>query len=196
MNLTLPPRLRPLLAEFKGNTRLQVGAVLIALLVFGWLMLVLADWRSQKLVELEQARQRLAQIQGLAGQEVWIERAEAAHTLAQALRAEIPSATSAGLAQAQFQGWLREIVDTQGAPLRLDVEAPVNVEQPAGIVKVTATIAGNLSPARVQQLIHRIEGRTTLSTIPTLTILNDGFNWTFSLTVQGFYQLAPEEPEA
>lgn len=196
MNLTLPPRLRLLVVEIRDNPRLQLGTVLIGALILGWLVLVLADWRKEKLVVLEQARQRLAQVQELAGQQVWIERADAAGRLSTTLEAEIPAAASPGLAQAEFQGWLQDIVSAQGAPLRLDVQAPVRIDQPADIVKVTATVSGGLPPGRVTDMIHRIEGRAALSTIPTLTIRSDGLNQTFSLTVQGFYRLPPEGPGA
>lgn len=196
MKPDLPPQLRALFAEVKANPRLQLGAVLIGALILGWLMLVLSDWRTKKLEGLQQARQRLEQIESLAGQQGWAERAEAATQLATALEAEIPPAASAGLAQADFQGWLREIVNGQDASLRLDVLAPVRVEQPAGVVRLTATISGSLPPARVVQMIHRIERRAALSTIPTLTIRSDGLNRTFSLTVQAFYRMPSEATEA
>lgn len=196
MNLTLSPRLRALLGEIRDNPRLQLGTGLIGALVLGWFVLVLADWRGEKMEALQQARQRLAQVQELAGQQAWIERADAARRLSATLEAEIPTAASAGLAQAEFQGWLRDIVNAQGVPLRLDVQAPVRIERPADIVKVTATVSGGLPPGRVMEMIHRIEGRAALSTIPTLTIRSDGLNQTFSLTIQGFYRLPPQGPGA
>jgi hypothetical protein len=63
-------------------------------------------------------------MQQLAGQGVWVQRAQEAGQLARSLDAEIPAARSAGLAQADFQGWLRGIVESQGTTVRLDVQAP------------------------------------------------------------------------
>lgn len=191
--MTASLQLKRLADEIRGNPRLQSGAVLIALLVFGWLYLVLVDWRDAKHSELDDARQRLAQVRGLAGQTAWMERANEADAVAARLSAEIPEIASPGLAQAEFQSWLRTLVDAQGGTLRLDVQAPVLLERPDNVVRVSATVSGALPPARAVQLINRIEGRTELSTIPILTIRDDGRNHALSLTVQGYYRLVPTE---
>lgn len=187
--MKLPAQLRPLADEIRRNPRLQLGGVLIVALVVGWLFLVLGDWRQAKLADLAQAHQRLDQVRELAGQEAWLERAEDAASLVRTLEAEIPPVASPGLAQADFQGWLRELVNAQGANLRLDVQSPTELDQPADVVRVNATISGGMPPGRVVQLINRIEGRSALTTIPTLIIRSDGANQTFSLTVQGYYRL-------
>lgn len=187
-------RLQPLREQIRANPRLQIGLVLILLIVLSYVLLVLGDWRAEKVDELAQARARLTQIQGLAEQQEWPERAESAQQMAAVLRAEIPAASSPGLAQADFQGWLREIVGqpSDSSP-RLDVQAPVELEAPAGVVRVSATISGALPPNRVLQMINRIEGRTNLATIPAATIRSDGRNQTFSLTVHAFYELGTGE---
>lgn len=185
--------LRPLLAQVRSNPRLQAGLVLIAALVLGWLFLVLGDMRDAQLQRLDQARQRLAQVQQLAGQEVWFERADEAERIAEALDAEIPAARSPGLAQAAFQGWLREIVDSQGTGLQLEVQAPVDLEEPTDVVRVTAVVSGGMEPRRVWQMVHRIESSLSLVTIPLISVRTDGANHRFSLTVQGYYRL-PEQP--
>ena len=181
-----------MLDELRGNYRLQIGTGLIALLIMGWLLLMLSDLRDKKLGELADARQRLEQTKALAKQGVWMERADTAERLQAVLQAEIPPVASPGLAQADFQGWLREIVDAQGSQLRLDVQQPVRLEAPEGVVKLSATIAGGLPPSQVVNMIHRIERRTALATLPVLVIRSDGLNRTFSLTVQAFYRLPAE----
>lgn len=190
MNWRLPADLRPLLDQVRANPRLQVGLGAIGLLLVGWIVLVLGDVRQGQVARLEQARARYIQVRQLSGQDVWLQRAADAAKLADALEAEIPQAASGGLAQAQFQGWLKTITDSQGVPIRMDTEAPTRLEAPsAGIVRVTATIAGSMDPQRTWQLIHRIEGTTSLVTIPAIAIRSDGSNQTFSLTVQGYYRV-------
>lgn len=196
MNIALPPQLKSLATEIRGNPRLQVGLTLIVLLFLGWVFLVLGDARRTQLQQLEQGRQRLVQVKQLAGQKVWLERADAAKRLADTLDAEIPPAKSPGLAQAAFQGWLKEIVDSQGTNLRIDVQSPAYVEDPADVVRVTAVVSGGLEPQRVWQMIHRIEGHAALVSIPTLTVRSDGANKAFSLTVQGYYRLPAPPPES
>lgn len=196
MKVVLSPRLKQLVVSVHDNQRLQIGLVLIVLLLVGWVLLVLGDWRHAQVQELEQGRLRLAQVKQLAGQTVWVERGDAARRLAESLAAEIPPARSPGLAQAAFQGWLKEMVDSQGAALRLDVQTPSYLEDPADVVRVTAVVSGSMEPQRVWELIHRIEASTSLVTIPILTVRSDGINKTFSLTIQGYYRLPAPRPAA
>lgn len=195
MKLRLPAELHPLLEQVRANPRLQAGAAIIALLLASWVVLVLGDIRQAQIARLEQARARYIQVRQLAGQDIWLQRAADAAKLADALEAEIPQAPSAGLAQAQFQGWLKGIVDAQGVPIRMDTQAPTRLEPPSGdIVRVNATLAGSMDPQRTWQLIHRIEGTTSLVTIPALTVRSDGSNQTFAVTVQGYYRI-PAAPQ-
>lgn len=196
MRVDLPPQLKKLVAEVRANPRLQIGLALSALLLLGWVFLVLGDWRKAQVQQLEQGRQRLVQVKQLAGEKVWLERADTARRLADVLDAEVPPARSPGLAQADFQGWLKEIVDRQVGTLRLDVQTPSYVDDPADVVRVTAVVSGGMEPQRVWQMIHRIEAGTSLVTIPILIVRSDGANNTFSLTVQGYYRLPAPRPEA
>ena len=197
MSRPLPPQLQQLLAQVRANARLQAGLALIVLLWLGWMFLALGDRRTAQLQQLEQGRQRLAQVKQLAGERVWLQRADAARRLAEVLDAEIPPAQSPGLAQAAFQGWLKQMVDSQGGtPLQLEVQTPTYLDAPADVVGVTAMISGGMEPQRVWQLIHRIESSTSLVKIPLLTVRSDGANKIFSLTVQGYYRLPGPRPEA
>lgn len=189
MSGELATRLKPLLLQIKGNPRLQLGMALIASLLLAWVFLVLGDVRTAALQRLDQGRERLSQMRQLAGQQVWLERAQQASQLAGVLDAEIAPARSSGLAQADFQGWLREIVQSQGSALRIEAQAPAMLDAPPGIVQVTAVISGALPPAQVWQMIHRIESRPSLVTIPTALIRSNGTDHSFSLTVQGYYRL-------
>lgn len=195
MNRALPPSLQRLMLEFRGNPRLQLGLALILLLLAGWVFLLLADWRAALLKDLAAGHERLIQVKQLAGQKAWTQRARDAEALAKALDAEIPTARSAGLAQAEFQGWLQKIVDAQGATLRLDMQAPLRLEDRPDLVRVTANVSGGLAPRRVLQMVHRIESATSLVTIPVLLVRTDGANQTFSATVQAIYRLPDAVPE-
>jgi hypothetical protein len=146
--------------------------------------------------ELEQAREHYLQVRQLAGQDVWFQRASDAEQLARKLEAELPPAASAGLAQAAFQGWLKDIVDSQGVPLRIDMQAPARVDAPPGVVRISATVSGGLEPQRVWAMIHRLESGASLVTIPVILVRTDGTNKTFSMTVEGYYRVAaPATPE-
>ena len=193
--MKLPAQLSPLVAQIRANPRLQAGLGVISAIVLLWLFLLLGDWRQARIAVLQASQQRLEQTRNLARQKDWAERAEQARLLANALQAEIPPAASPGLAQAEFQGWLRQLADTQPASLRLDVQPPVRLEAPADVVRVTATLNGSLPPSQVLQLISRIESRQSLATIPMMTLRSDGLNRSFSLTIQGYYRLQAREPQ-
>ena len=185
----MPPVLRASLAELQGNPRLQLGLAAIVLILCGWIFLVLGDVRTGLIQDLQDGHERLLKVKQLAGQKAWTQRAHDAEALAKGLEAEIPSARSVGLAQADFQGWLQKIVDAQGANLRVDMQAPARDENQPGLVRVSAVVSGGLSPRRVLQLVHRIESNTALATLPTLLIRTDGANQTFSATVQSTYRV-------
>lgn len=189
MKLLLPPQATLLVAQIKANPRLQAGLALTLLLLAGWMLLVLADARTARLADLKDSRERLIQVKQLAGERIWLERAQEASKLVQVLSAEIPPAPSPGLAQADFQGWLHEIVDSQGLPLQVSVQTPVYLDDPADVVRVIAEVRGGMDPNRVWRMIQRIEAAPSLVTIPVLTVRSDGANKTFTITVQGYYRL-------
>lgn len=191
--MRLPVYLLPLAEQIRGNPRLLAGMVLIATIVLLWLFLLLGDWRQSRITVLQASLDRLEQTRILARQRDWSERAGRATQVADNLQAEIPPAASPGLAQADFQGWLRQLADNQPAQLRLEVQVPVRLEEPADIVRVTATLNGTMPPSQVVQLMGRIESRQSLATIPMATLRSEGSNQSFSLTVQGYYRLQAAE---
>ncbi len=188
--MKIPPQLAASASQIRENHRLQAGVALIAAILLWWLLQLLGDWRQARIAILQASAQQLEQTRSLATQKGWAERAEQAANLAKALQAEIPSAASSGMAQAEFQSWLNQISNAASGQVRLDVQAPVRLEHPDDVVRVTATLSGGLPPAQVMQLINRIESRQSLTTIPVATLRSDGLNQTFSLTVQGYYQLS------
>ncbi|MGN6111802.1 MAG: hypothetical protein ACTHOC_02120 [Luteimonas sp.] len=197
MNAQWQRRFAPLVAQVRANPRLQVGLAAIVVIVVGWGVLALGDAREAAVGKMFQAQQRYAQVRQLSGQDVWTQRAADAGQLADALEAEIPPARSPGLAQATFQGWVKTIVDSQGTPIRLDLQAPVRLDAPnADIVRITAVVAGTMDPRRTWDMIHRFEASTALVAIPEITVRSDGANQTFSVTLQGFYRVPPDQGTA
>ena len=190
MTWQLPAPVAPLVAQVRANPRLQVGLASIGLLLLGWLFLVLGDAREAQVKAVVEARQHYFQVRQLSGQDAWTQRAADAVQLADALEAELPTAPSAGLAQATFQGWLKGITDTQATPIRVDLQPPVRLEAPnEDVVRISANVAGSMEPRRAVDLVHRFESGTALVTIPEISLLSDGANQTFSMTVQGFYRV-------
>lgn len=193
--MKLPAQLLPLIAQVQANRRLQAILGLAAAIILLWLFLLLGDWRQAQLQVLQASNRRLEQTRNMARQKDWALRAEKARQMADSLQAEIPVAGSLGLAQADFQSWLRELADSQPAPLRLDVQPPVRMESPADVIRVTATVNGGMDASYVQRLITRIESRQSIATIPIATLRSDGQNQSFSLTVHGYYRLQGQDTQ-
>ena len=67
---------------------------------------------------------------------------------------------------------------------------------PGDIVRITAVVAGTMDPRRTWDMIHRFEASTALVAIPEITVRSDGANQTFSVTLQGFYRVPPDQGAA
>jgi hypothetical protein len=191
--MKLPDQIQPLIGQIQRNPRLQLGLGLIVVTILIWLFLVLGDWRESRISVLEASNHRLEQTRNLARQKNWAERAAEARQIAELLDSEIPRAASPGLAQAEFQGWLRQVADAQPTALRLEVQPALPMDVPAGFVRITASLNGSMTPSQVIGLISRIESRQNLATIPMMTVRSDGRNRSFSMTIHGYYKLQPAE---
>lgn len=174
--------------EWAGNRRLRIGAVAIAAILAFYLLLVLRDWQSALQLHYAQRSEQLQKMQALAGQEVWIARAQAAQALRKGLEAEIPEVATLGLAQAGVQTWMRDLNAAFGGALQVQNQAPQQVDGQPGVWRVPVTISGPGDPMRVMQLIGQVESRKSLTVIDQATLLNRE-NQTFSLTVVSLFRI-------
>src|SRR3546814_3808218 len=109
-------------AEFQANVRLRWGSVLIVAIMVFYLWLVPSDLRAQMQRDYVQQVQRLDKITSLSGQDEWLQRAQQASTLREALQAQIPTVATLGLAQASVQSIARDLITASGKPLRVQAE--------------------------------------------------------------------------
>lgn len=174
--------------EWTANRRLRLGGIAIAAILGFYLLLVLRDWQSALQVGYAEHTQRLAKMQALAGQDVWIARAQAAQALRKGLEAEIPEVATLGLAQAGIQTWVRDLNAAFGGSLQVQNQAPQQVDGQPGVWRVPVTISGPGEPRRVVQLIGQVESRKTLTVIDQATLINRE-NQTFSLTVVSLFRI-------
>jgi hypothetical protein len=181
--------------EFAENPRLRIGAWAIAAIVVFYLWLVLADWRAQMQKDYAAQSQQLQKIRSLAGQDEWLQRAERARALREALQAQIPEVATLGLAQASVQTLARNLAAASGNAIRIQAEAPAPVAGSEGLWRVPVVISGGLGAEQVLQLVRRIESERNLVVIEQAMILNRE-NRTFSFTVVAFFRVkeAAREP--
>lgn len=181
--------------ELADNPRLRLGAWLIAAILIFYVWLVLADWRAQMHKDYVAQVQQLQKIRSLAGQDEWLQRAEQARVLRDALQAQIPEVATLGLAQASVQTLARDMIAASGNAIRVQTEAPAEVGEGSGLWRVPVVISGGLGATQVLQLIRRIESQRNLVVIEQAMILNRE-NHTFSLTMVSFFRVqeAVHEP--
>lgn len=179
-------------AEWNANPRLRIGAALIAVIIAVYLLLVLADAREALRRDVAREAERLAKIEALAGQDAWIERADEAARLREALESQLPPARTPGLAQAAMQGSLRELLQPYGDAVTLEVAAATELPSNPGIVRVSATLgARDFGMDRSLALVQAIEASPQLLAITSASIESRTAT-DLSLTVNGYFRLEPE----
>ena len=181
--------------DFSQNPRLRIGVVVIAAILALYAFLVLRDWRANLHDNYVERRQHLRKINALAGQNAWPARAEAMSRLRKSLEAQIPAATSQGLAQAGAQTWLRDLTAVYAGAVQVQAQPPQAVEGQAGLWRIPIVISGALPPTAVLNIIQQVEKRSSLSVIEQSMIINRE-NKTFELTVVSYARVAGGSDDA
>lgn len=175
--------------EWAGNPRLRVGAAAIAVIVVVYLMLVLADWRTALHAEYQQRTLQLYKVQALAGKDEWLLRADSTRALNKALQSEIPSAATIGLAQAETQTWMRQIMQAFGPKMTSESHAPVQVTGQPGVWRIPITIRGLVSVQQLQEILRRIESADTLVAVESMSVTMVRDTPNTSITAVSFYRV-------
>lgn len=158
-------RIRQVRDEWRSNPRLRWGVAAIAVIGFVYLMLVLLDWRRELHAHYQQRTLQMYKMSALAGQEQWSVRAQAAQNLQKSLQAGIPRAATIGLAQAEVQTTIRQLLNAFGPKLASDAKPPVQVRSQPGLWRVPVTMRGMLSQAQLMEILRRIESSDRLFVI-------------------------------
>lgn len=173
--------------DWAANRRLRMGVAVIGAILALYVFLVLQDWRAALAGQYADRTEQLYKMKSLAGQDEWLARAQAARSIRERLEAEIPEVATVGLAQAGVQGWIRDAATAFGDNVRVQTQAPAESEL-EGVWRIPVVISGSADPARIVQLVRRIEGRPTLSVIEEALVVNRE-NRTFSLTVVSYFRV-------
>ncbi|GAB1408568.1 hypothetical protein MASR1M8_24870 [Thermomonas brevis] len=182
----LQETIRKLRAEVAGNRRLAWGLAVIAGILVLQAFLMLLDLRAAQAREYQLQVQKLGKMKSLAGEHVWVQRAEVAARLRRALEAEIPQAETAGVAQAQVLTWVRDAaVGTAAEGLRIQPGTPEQVAAVPGVWRIPVTVAGGAPPAKAIELIRQVEQRRTLTSVAEANLLNKE-NKTFTLALVAY----------
>lgn len=182
-------RMAQVRTEWAGNPRLRFGAGAILVILVVYLLMVLTDWRSALHDEYQQRTLQLYKVQALAGKDEWVLRAENARSLNKALQAEIPNSATIGLAQAQAQTWMRQLMQAFGPKMTSESHAPVQVTGQPGLWRIPITIRGLVSVAQLQEILRRIESSDRLIVIDSMSISMIRDTPNASLTTVAYYRV-------
>ncbi|MEO5836890.1 MAG: GspMb/PilO family protein [Thermomonas sp.] len=186
----LTQRLAELREEWRANTRLRWGGGAIAAILFVYLVLVLVDWRRELHAQYQQRTAEVYKMMALAGQDQWLMRAGQAQQLRGGLDAEIPSTSTIGLAQAEAQSTLRQILSAFGRDLNTNAVEPSQVAGQPGLWRVPITISGIVQPRLLLEILRRIEGNQRLITIEEFSLDIQGDRPNLTMTAVAYYRIA------
>jgi hypothetical protein len=182
-------RLAQVRAEWTGNPRLRLGAGLVVVILVVYALMVLADWRNDLHEQYQQRTLQLYKVQALAGKDEWLLRVENARALDKALQSEIPSAATIGLAQAEVQTWMRQIMQAFGPKMASESHAPVQVAGEPGLWRIPITIRGLVSVQQLQEILRRIESSDRLTVVDSMTVTMIRDTPNASLTAVAYYRV-------
>lgn len=175
-------------AELARNPRLRIGIVVIGALLLIYQLTGLSVMRERLRTDYATQLVRLARVQHISKEDGWDRKASDIHAVRKGLEAEIPDADTVGLAQATFQGWLRDTTNNVGPKLSITMGTPVQVDEKQPYWKVPAQIAGMVQPAQAMELIRQIESRKDLIVIQNIR-LTTGSSPSIALEVASYYRV-------
>jgi hypothetical protein len=181
--------------EWKNNPRLRWGALIALAIGFLYLCLLLVDWRRDLHAEYQQRTLELYKMTELAGQEHWLVRAQDAKATERAVQAEIPNAATIGLAQAEVQTFVRQLINAFGNKLGSEARPSAEVAGQPGVWRIPVTLRGVVSQVQMLEILRRVEGSDRLMVI-------DEFSFTFvrgvpsmSMTLVAYYRIGGPAPQ-
>lgn len=193
MSMAGSARVRQMREEWRSNPRLRWGVAAIAVIALLYLVLVLLDWRRQLHEEYQQRTLQLYKMAALAGQEHWSVRAQSAQNLQKSLQAEIPRAATIGLAQAEVQTTIRQILNAFGPKLSSESRPPVQVPSQPGLWRVPVTIRGILAQAQLMEILRRIESSDRLFVVDEFQMSFVQGQPNITLTAVAYYRVGATE---
>jgi hypothetical protein len=185
----LAERIAQMRSEWTGNPRLRLGASAILVILVVYVLMVLADWRISLHEQYQQRTLQLYKVQALAGRNDWLLRAENARALDKALQSEIPHAATIGLAQAEVQTWMRQIMQAFGPKMSSESHPPVPVAGEPGLWRIPITIRGLVSVQQLQEILRRIESADRLTVVDNMTVTMIRETPNVSLTAAAYYRV-------
>jgi len=179
-----------LLTELRKNTRLRAGLWLIIALLTSYIILRLNDYQIQLQQEYQNAFTRLNQLQTIANQTQWLERAAQAQTLRAQLEVKYWQANTQGLAQATFQKWLNTEMNRAQIKKEAHLRIISTIEMPKyiNVWKITARLDAPFTPQSLKMLLLAIAQHPLFVVTERLEIRHSRTP-RFTLIINAYFQL-------
>jgi len=177
-----------LLKELRKNTRLRLGIWLIIAILMGYAFTLVDDYHAKLVQNYNGALSQLRQLQTIALQTQWDDRALQANQLRTHLEAQLWQAETKGLAQAVFQTWLQQKIQQahiQSPGVRID--AMVEVPHFPDLWQVSAMVIADFVPENLQSLLLEIAKNPRLVVTERLDIHKAG-KLKFTLIIRAYFK--------
>lgn len=175
--------LNEILIQVRSNPKLRWGLWVIFGILWLYTILILRDVLQDKQDKYHGIIQSVSRLNAQLAQPEWISRAVSAKTMAVQMESRLWQAPTSGLAQAEFQDWLKTTLAQVGinqpvlAVIVLDgttsagaaAASPV-ISVPTDLWKVHATLSFEFNPENFIPLMNKIEFGEKLVSIETLSI--------------------------
>ena len=187
-------QLANLAAQWRANTRLRWGVLAIGLILFVYACQVLLDWRGQLHEEYQDRTVQLYKMTALASEDYWIARAREVQVLEKALQAEVPTSATIGLAQAETQTFVRQLMNAYGRGLGSEARSPAQVAGFPGVWRVPVTLRGQVTQNQLLEILRRVESSERLMVVDEFSFRYERGVPSFSLTFAAFFRIAATQP--
>ena len=189
MSSPLASRLREFREEIRRNPRLRWGGLAIVAILFLYMLMLLSDWRRELQLQYQQRATDLYKMAARAGPDQWLGRARAANSMRRALDAEIPAASSLGIAQAEVQDSVRAIISAFGRGLNAETRAAAQVPGRPGLWRIPVTVNGVIQPRLLLEFLRRVEGNPKLVTVEEFSFVVQQNRPVVSMTIAAYYRI-------
>lgn len=185
----MPKLVNSFLKEFQQNLRLRLGGGLIVILLLTYVILELNDYRHRLQQDYQSAAAQLTQLQTVATQKPWLDRAAETQRLLTELEARLWQANTKGLAQATFQKWFNEQVNLNRINnTRLTVDPAIEVEQHPYLWQVTAQLEGQFEAKKLNNLLLAIAQNLEIMVTERLDIVPSASRSKFTLIITAYFR--------
>ncbi|BAP55338.1 hypothetical protein THII_1041 [Thioploca ingrica] len=175
--------------EFQQNLRLRIGSGLIVIILVTYAILELNDYHHRFQQDYHNAVAQLSQLQTVATQKQWPDRAAETQQLLTQLEARLWQANTKGLAQATFQKWFNDQVNlTKINNARLTVDPAIEVEHYSYLWQVTAQLEGQFESNKVNNLLLAIAQNIQMTVTERFDIFPSASNPKFTLIITAYFQ--------